>query len=91
LKNYQINLATVTAEQGEPVQAAHLWGAAEALREAIGTPIPPVYLSGYQQAVAAARTKLGEEDFAAAWARGHSMGHEQAMVVRTTQQPAIGE
>src|SRR5437762_8427606 len=57
-------LATVTAEQGEPVQAAHLWGAAEALREAIGTPIPPAYRPGYKQAVAAARSQLGEEDFA---------------------------
>ena len=80
-------LATVTAEQGEPVQSAHLWGAAEALREAIGTPIPPVYRPGYQQAVAAARSQSGEEDFATAWARGRSMSPEQAMVIRTTQQP----
>ena len=84
-------LATVAAAQGEPLWAAHLWGAAEALREAIGTPIPPVYCPGYQQAVAAARGQLGEEDFATAWAQGRNMGPEQAMVVRTTQQPANGE
>jgi tetratricopeptide (TPR) repeat protein len=85
------SLATVTAEQGEPVQAAHLWGSSEALREAIGTPIPPVYLPGYQQAVAAARSQLGEEDFATAWVQGRRMSPEQAMVVRTTQQPADRE
>ena len=75
----------MAVEQGEPVRAAHLWGAAEALREAIGTPIPRVYRTGYQQTVAAARSQLGEEDFAAAWAQGRSMDPEQAMVVRTTQ------
>ncbi len=77
-------LATVTAEQGEPVQATQMWGAAEALHEVIGTPIPPVYRPGYQQAVAAARSQLGEEDFATAWVQGRSMSPEQAMVVRTT-------
>ena len=85
------SLATVTAEQGKPVQAAYLWGSSEALREAIGTPIPPVYRPGYQQAVAAARSQLGEEDFATAWVQGRSMSPEQAMIVRTTQQPANGE
>ena len=84
-------LAAVAAEQGELVWVAHLWGAAEVLREAIGTPIPPVYCPGYLQAVAAARSQLGEEDFATAWAQGRSMGPEQAMVARTTQQPANGE
>ena len=84
-------LAAVATEQGELVWAAHLWGTAEVLREAIGTPIPLVYRTGYQQAIAAARSQLGEEDFATAWAQGRSMGPEQAMVVRTTQQPANGE
>ena len=78
----------MTAEQGEPVRAAHLWGSSEALREAIGTPIAPVYRPGYQQAVAAARSQLGEEDFATAWAQGRNMSPEQAILVRTTQQPA---
>jgi len=84
-------LATVVAAQGELVWVAHLWGAAEALREAIGTPLPPVYRPGYQQAVAAARNQLGEEDFAPTWGQGRSMSPEQAMVVRTTQQPTTGE
>ena len=81
----------MTAEQGEPVQAAQLWGSSETLREAIGTPIPPAYRSSYQQALAAACSQLGEEDFATAWAQGRRMGPEQAMVVRTTQQPANRE
>ena len=83
-------LASVAAAQGELVGAARLWGASEALREAIGTSIPPVYRPSYQQAVAAARSQLGEEDFARAWVQGRRMSPEQAMIVRTTQQPANG-
>jgi hypothetical protein len=91
IPSYLEALATVAVEQGEPVRAAHLWGAAEALREAMGTPIPRVYRSSYQQALAAARGQSGEEDFARAWAEGRRMSPEQAMVVRTTQQSANGE
>ena len=58
--------------QGEPGWAARLWGTAEVLREAIGTPRPPVYHADYEQAVATARRELGEEVFAAAWAEGRA-------------------
>jgi len=75
--------------QMEWAQAAHLWGAAEALREAISTPVPPVYRS-HQQAVAAARSQSGKEDFATAWATGRCMNPEQAVIFRTPQQPANG-
>ena len=51
-------LATVAVEQGEPAWAAHLWGAAEALREAIATPLPRVY---HTRALAAARSQSGDE------------------------------
>jgi tetratricopeptide (TPR) repeat protein len=39
---YLERLAAVVAVQGDPAWAAQLWGAAEALREAMGAPIPPV-------------------------------------------------
>jgi predicted ATPase/DNA-binding CsgD family transcriptional regulator len=75
-------LAAAVTTQSEPTWAARLWGAAEALREAIGTLIPPVYRTVYEQAVAAARTQLGERAFAAAWAEGRSMTLEQVLVAR---------
>jgi predicted ATPase/class 3 adenylate cyclase len=50
-------LATVAVAQGELVWAAQLWGAAEAQREALGTPIPPVFRLAYERAVASARTR----------------------------------
>ena len=73
-------LAAVVAGQDELEWAAHLWGAAEALREAVGNPIPPIYLHDYQQAVAAAREQLGTETFASAWAQGHAMTPEQVLI-----------
>src|SRR5260370_9370737 len=45
-------LAAAVAAQGNHSWAAHLWGAAEALREAIGTPLPPVERVPYDRAVA---------------------------------------
>jgi hypothetical protein len=72
-------LAAVATEQGELVWAADLWGAAEALREAIGTPIPPVYRLDYERVVAKVRAQLGNETFAKAWAEGRNMTPEQAL------------
>src|SRR5947209_20581134 len=53
-------LASVVATQGMLRWAAQLWGAAEALREAIDVPRLPVDRVGYEQAVGAARAQLGE-------------------------------
>jgi hypothetical protein len=72
-------LAAVATEQGELVWAAYLWGAAEALCEAIGTPIPPVYRLDHERAVAKARAQVGNEAFAKAWAEGRTITPEQAM------------
>jgi DNA-binding CsgD family transcriptional regulator len=69
-------LATVVALQGDPAHAARLWGAAEARREAMETPLPPVYRADYAHAVAAARAQLGEQAFAAAWAEGRAIPPE---------------
>lgn len=63
----------MVAEQGELLWAAQLWGAAEALREAIGTPMPPIYQADYQQAVNSTRTRLGEDVFIKAWSQGRTM------------------
>ena len=72
-------LSMVAAEQGEQVRAAYLWGAAEALREAIGTPIPSVYRRDHELAVAQARAQVGQETFDKEWVRGRTMTPEQAL------------
>jgi len=72
-------LAGVVAAQGDLPWAARLWGAAEALRDAIGTPIPPAYRVDYERSVSAARTHLSEQAFAAAWTEGRSMTLDQVL------------
>jgi ATP/maltotriose-dependent transcriptional regulator MalT len=72
-------LAAVVATQGEVSWAARLWGAAERLREALGTPLPPVDRADYERSVAAARISLGEKAFAAAWAEGRRMTLDQVL------------
>jgi predicted ATPase/DNA-binding CsgD family transcriptional regulator len=76
-------LAALEAEQSKPEHAVRLWGAAEALREAIGAPMYPVYRASYEQAVALARTKQRSQAFAAAWAQGREMTAEQALALAT--------
>ena len=66
-------LASVVATQGVYTWAARLWGAAEALRESIGAPLPAVERPAYERAVAAARAHLGESAFATAWIEGRGM------------------
>ncbi len=84
-------LADVVAAAGESAWAARLWGAAEALREAMGTPLPPVYRTNYEHSVATARTHLGEQAFAASWAQGRAMTLEQVLAARepVTPTPAL--
>jgi DNA-binding CsgD family transcriptional regulator len=75
-------LARVRAAQGELAQSARLWGAAEALRQAIGAPIPAVSRHAYERAVTAARAQSGEKAFAAAWAQGRTMTLERVLAAQ---------
>jgi hypothetical protein len=69
----------VAVAQAQSERAARLFGAAEALREAIGTPLPPADRAEHDRSVAAVRTALGEEAFAAAWAEGRALTLEHAV------------
>ncbi len=85
-------LADVATRQGKPVWAARLLGAAQALHETRGTPLPPVWRADYERAVAAARAQLDEKTFAAAWAEGRAMTLEEVLAARelaTTSPPAL--
>ena len=70
-------LAAVACARQQPRQAAHLFGAAAALREAIGAPLPPADQAAYDSAVAAARGALGADSFAQEWAAGRMLEWEQ--------------
>ncbi len=66
-------LATVAAGRGDHARAARLYGAAEALREAVGSSILPYDAGERERGLAAARGALDERGFAAAWAEGRGM------------------
>jgi predicted ATPase/DNA-binding CsgD family transcriptional regulator len=75
-------LAALEAEQGRSYPAAQLWGAAEALRDAIGVPVYPVHHVSYERATALARALLGERDFLRAWVQGRGMTPQQALAAQ---------
>jgi len=59
-----------------------LLAAAAALRDSLGTPLPPLYRAGHERSVAAARAQLGEQAFAVAWSEGYGITWEQALAAR---------
>src|SRR5262249_42741357 len=73
-------MAKVACAEQRPERAGWLFGAAEALREAIGAPMSPGDARDYQRCVAAACAARGQEAFAADWAAGRAMPLEQGSV-----------
>ena len=76
-----IGLGGVSTSWGQPARAARLWGAAKAMEETFGIRVTPAGLSlaGYEGYLAAARSRLDEEEFAVAWAEGMAMTTEEAV------------
>ena len=72
-------LGSLANAQGKPERAARLFGAAEALREAAGAPMPPIERGDYEREVTDVLDALGEDTFTAAWAAGRAMPLEQAI------------
>ena len=79
---FLLELGNVVAAQQKLAWAAQLWGAAEALRDAFGVPIPLAQRADYERSLSAVRVHLGERAFAAAWAQGRSMTPEQALAAK---------
>jgi predicted ATPase/class 3 adenylate cyclase len=71
-------LARVETGEGRAASAARLMGAAEALRETIGVPLPPPWDRDFRMAAEAVRVALGESSFAAEWAAGRAMSIGEA-------------
>ena len=75
-------IAAGEASLANVLWAAQLWGAAEALRETIGAPIPPVERATYKERVVAARSSIGKRIFSAYWAQGRTMTPKQALAAQ---------
>jgi hypothetical protein len=69
----------VAVSLGQPERAVRLHGAADALREASGTPLPPLNFRSYGRVLDALRSELGAVAFDAAWLDGRSMSSDQAI------------
>jgi tetratricopeptide (TPR) repeat protein len=77
-------LAGVAVLREEPALAAQLWGAVEALRERSRRRPAPAARAGYERALAAARTRMGQTAFVATWSAGRrlSLAHAVALATR---------
>jgi predicted ATPase/DNA-binding SARP family transcriptional activator len=80
--------AVLEAAMGQPVQAARLFGAAEAMREAWGVPMPFASRAQYEQNLASVRTQLGGPVFDSMWAEGRAMPVAQAIDSVAATRPA---
>ncbi|HET8631472.1 MAG TPA: tetratricopeptide repeat protein [Thermomicrobiales bacterium] len=72
-------LAGLAAAEGWPVRAGRLFGAAAALRDTIGAPLPDFNRAFYEWNQARARAAVDEATFAAAWAAGRLLTPEEAL------------
>ena len=74
-------MSGVALGQGEAQRAARLLGAAQALLESVGALLDPADVMEYRRNEDAARARLGEAAFLAAWAEGHAMTPEQVTAI----------
>jgi predicted ATPase/DNA-binding SARP family transcriptional activator len=72
-------LASTWLHHGEAGKSVRLWGAAEALRENLGTPMPPSDREKYERPRGLALAALGDEAFTASWEQGRALTWEQAV------------
>lgn len=74
-------LASARSAMRSSVEAAMLWGAAERLREELGTPPVPGEVARYMECVSTARVAVGAAKFDAAWQRGRTMDLASAVAI----------
>lgn len=65
--------------------AVRLFGAAHALRQAIGAPILPVDQAEVEQWLKRMRVTLGAQNFETHWAEGVTLTYEQAITLALAQ------
>ena len=74
-----VGIAQIDRAQGHVERATRLFGAAEALREALGKPIAPVFAAEYDREVEALRDALDAKRFALEWAAGRALALDEAV------------
>ncbi len=80
--------AALAAARGDFQRAGRIWGSAEALREAIGSPLPPNEVDEYARRMAEGQAALGEDGFEAARAQGRALSLDRAIAyARAVERP----
>ena len=72
-------IAGIAGLQGQPIQAARLFGAAQALQKQINAPLPPSGQALQEQMVFSVRSTLGKEQFLIHYSAGQSSTLEQML------------
>jgi predicted ATPase/DNA-binding SARP family transcriptional activator/DNA-binding CsgD family transcriptional regulator len=83
-----VGLGRLAVARGHNERAARLLGAAESMREATGSALPPPIREAHDQNVATIRSALGEETFTALWTQGRAMSFEEAVEFALAEEPA---
>jgi non-specific serine/threonine protein kinase len=84
-------LGMVAAATGQPLRAARLWGAAEALRDVTDEQRWHVFQDAYDRALEIARLAVVEVEWSGAWTAGRAMTVDQAVAEALTDgDPAMG-
>lgn len=73
--------AGLASEEGQPVRAVRLVGAAAALRQEIGAPMSPTELVKLEELMARANDQLSEVEHARAYGEGRGMSQDEAVSV----------
>jgi predicted ATPase/DNA-binding CsgD family transcriptional regulator len=82
--------ALLAGAQGQALRLARLWGASEALRDAIGSHLTPAETSVYEPYIAAARAQVDEASWEAAWSEGRQMTSDEAIeYALKTEEPSV--
>jgi predicted ATPase/class 3 adenylate cyclase len=81
-------LAGLMTSAGSPEQSARLFGAADALRQAIGAPMPAYFRALYDDDLAALRTRLDLGTLETAWEDGRELTVETVLAAAVAVLPA---
>jgi predicted ATPase/DNA-binding NarL/FixJ family response regulator len=82
--------ALLAGAQGQALRLARLWGASEALRDAIGSHLTPAERSVYEPYIAAARAQVDEASWETAWSEGQQMTSDEAIgYALQTEEPSV--
>ncbi len=81
-----MGLAKIDAAAGQLVRATVLWGSADRMSEAFGTQMTRAarLVIDYEAEIIAARARLGDDAWAAAWSEGRTLTQQQAVALART-------